>query len=87
MPTATVALPSVGIVTVCVPVIAPKAPSWPTVRLTDSGAVGDGVAVTVNWASPPSVTSLPAVTLTSGSGGPSLSATPTEAVPSSADTV
>ena len=79
----TVALPLVGMLTVWAPVVAPKSPSWVTVTLTDSASLGAGVAVTVNVASPPSVTPLPAVTLISGvaGGGSSLSATLTVAVP------
>ena len=48
------------------------------VTLTESGADGAGLAVMVNWASPPSVIPLPAVTLISGStasGAASLSST------------
>ena len=55
--------------------------------VTASGAEGAGLAVTVKDAVPPSVTPAPAVTLTSGAGGSSLSATPTLAVPWVAETV
>ena len=64
--TVTVALPLVGMVTVREPVAAPNLPHWSTVSLTVSGCDGAGSADTVNEASPPSVTPLPAVTLTTG---------------------
>ena len=87
VPTVTVALPDVGMLTVREPVLAPKSPTWPTVTLTVSSALGAGLAVTVNWASPPSVTSLPAMTLISGcvGGGSSSSDTATVATPASHD--
>ena len=66
VPTVTVTLPDVGMLTVCAPVVAPKSPTWPTVALTDSGALGAGLAVTVKLALPPSVTPLPAVIATRG---------------------
>ena len=89
VPTVTVTLPDVGMLTVWVPVVAPKSPTWPTVTLTDSGAVGAGLAVTVKLALPPSVTPPPAVILISGvaGGGSSLSATFTVAVLCVVDTV
>ena len=88
--TVTVALPPVPTLTVRVPVGAPKSPDCATVTLTVSGAVGAGLADTVNEASPPSVIPLPAVTLTSGTttgGGSSSSDTTTDAEPCAVDTV
>ena len=67
--TVTVALPLVGTVTVREPVLAPQWPHWPTVRFTVSGCDGAGLAVTVNTASPPSLTRLPAVAVTTGTAG------------------
>ena len=48
VPTVTVALPLVGMVTVREPVVAPKSPTWLTVTVTVSGADGAGLAVRVN---------------------------------------
>ena len=45
---------------------ATKLPVWDTVRLTVSADAGAGDAVTVNVASPPSVTGAPAVMLATG---------------------
>ena len=73
--------------TVREPVDAPKFPSWLTVTLTDSGELGAGLAVTVKLAFPPSVIPLPAVMLTTGLGGSSLSDTATEAEPFVEETV
>ncbi len=72
-----VTLPLVGIVTVREPVLAPKSPLWLTVTLTGRSADGDGLAVTVNSTLPPSVTLAPALMLTTGVGGTSLSDTAT----------
>ena len=63
VPTVTVTLPLVGIVTIREPVVAPKSPVWDTVTLTDNGADGAGLAETVNVASAPSVIPTPAATL------------------------
>ena len=85
--TVSVALPLVGTVTVREPVVAPYSPSWLTVTLTVRSASGAGLALTVKDAVPPSVTPLPAVTLTSGPAASSLSRTLTEAEPLPAETV
>ena len=58
-----------------------------TVTVTARGAEGAGLALTVKTAPWPSLTPLPAVTLTSGAGGSSLSATLTEAEPRVAETL
>ena len=80
-----------GTTTVLVPVAAPKSPVCVTVTVTDSGDAGAGAAVRVKDALWPSVTPVPAVTLTSGvaggGGGSSSSATSTVAAPWDEDTV
>ena len=87
VPSVSVALPLVGIVTVREPVVTPKSPPAVTVTLTVSGADGAGVAESVKVTFPPS--SPPAVPLmfTSGAGGSSLSATLTLAVPPAPETL
>ena len=83
-----VALPEVGIVTVCDPVLTPKSPPAATVTGTARSDAGAGVAVRVNVTFSPSLPPCDAVMFTSGADGrPSLSATRTEAVPLSAATV
>ena len=65
--TDSVAVPVVGTVTVREPGDTPKSPAAVTATVTSNPADGAGTAVTVNTASPPSVTPAPAVMLTSGS--------------------
>ena len=74
-----VALPVVGMETVRFPVVTPYSPAAAIVTLTASGEAGAGLAVSVKTALPPSVTALPAETVTSGSGAPSSSRTVTVA--------
>ena len=67
--TVRVAVPLVGMVTVRLPVVTPKLPDAVTFTVTVSELDGVGLAVRVNEAALPSVTSLPAVILTTGVGG------------------
>ena len=73
--------PVVGMVTVRVPDVIPNSPSAATDTLTVRSAAGAGLAVSVNTASPPSVTDPAfAATVTTGGGrSSSLTATVPEA--------
>ena len=71
------ALPLVGMLNVCAPVVTPKLPVCATLRLTERGALGAGLAVTVNAAFVPSVTDAASAEMeTSGSGSTSMVAVP-----------
>ena len=89
VPTLSVALPEVGIVTVCVPVVAPKSPLWVTLTVTSRLALGAGLALTVKTVLPPSVMAEPPEMLTTGSdgAGSSSSSTPMVAALAEPDTV
>ena len=79
-----VALPVVGMLTVCEPVVTPKSPLWATLTLTNRADAGTGLAVTVKVALPPSVMSFPAAMLISGASSFS---TPTVAADAFSSTV
>ena len=76
-----VAMPVVGMVTVCGPAAMPYAPVAATVTLTARSAAGAGLAVSVKVALPPSVTAFPADSVTAGVSGGGASSSRTVTLP------